>query len=132
MEKRAVELVVLFGNEVERVWPLLEGYQFDDNGGEPDGPAWLALAEDFTPEELDSIVAGQLGYVTTGYEFGGYDGSDEARGMMKRLSQFRWCGYSSRDVAYYVTDLQPDGQFEDLGDVCGFGRPLTLEEALKV
>ncbi len=101
MEKHEVELIVLFGNDVERVWPLLEGHPFDDNGGEPDGPSWMAPAADFSPEEIDAIVAGRLGYVAVGYEVDGYDGSNEARAMMKALSEFRWCGYSSRDVAYY-------------------------------
>jgi len=104
MEKQEVELVVLFGGRVEQVWPLLEGHPFDDNGGEPDGPAWLAPAADFEPEEIDGIVAGQLGYVTTGYEVRGYDGSNEDRTRMFKLSGFRWCGYSSRDVAYYIAD----------------------------
>lgn len=97
-----VELVVLFGIEVAHVWPLLsDGNPFDDNGGTPDGPAWLAPAADFEPEELDSIVAYHLGYLTYGYEIG-YDGSDEDRARMKELSEFRWCGYSSRNVAYYI------------------------------
>lgn len=100
MEKHEVELIVLFGNDVERVWPLLEGHPFDDNGGEPDGPSWMAPAADFSPEEIDAIIP-RFGYITTGYEIDGYDGSDEARAMMKALSEFRWCGYSSRDVAYY-------------------------------
>lgn len=98
-----VELLVLFGNEVERVWPLLEGFQFGDNGGEPDGPSWMAPADDFTPEEIDAIVP-RFGYITTGYEVDGYDGSDEDRARMKALSDFRWCGYSSRDIAYYIAD----------------------------
>ncbi|MFA5266041.1 MAG: hypothetical protein WC378_19640 [Opitutaceae bacterium] len=44
----------------------------------------------------------------------------------------RWQGepdtYSLHEVAQ--TDLQPGGLFESLGRECGFGRPLTLDEAL--
>lgn len=36
--------------------------------------------------------------------------------------------YTLREVT--ETDLQVGGEFEDLGAACGFGRPLTLSEAL--
>lgn len=36
--------------------------------------------------------------------------------------------YTLREVA--IEDLGPTGRFAMLGAICGFGRPLTLEEAL--
>jgi hypothetical protein len=104
MEKQEVKLVVLFGNKVERARQLLRGHQFDDNGVGPDGPARLARAEDFTPEEIGGIVVGRLGYLADGYEIDDYDGSDEYRTRMCELSEFRWCGYNSLNVAYYIAD----------------------------
>ena len=43
-----------------------------------------------------------------------------------------WQGEPNTEALQEVTeaDLQPGGGFEDLGAACGFGRPLTLEEAL--
>ncbi len=44
----------------------------------------------------------------------------------------RWRGEPTVESLQAVTekDLQPGGQREDLGAACGFGRPLTLDEAL--
>ena len=43
-----------------------------------------------------------------------------------------WQGEPNTETLQEVTpaDLQPGGDFEDLGDACGMGRPLTLDEAL--
>lgn len=44
----------------------------------------------------------------------------------------RWQGEPTTEHVHAVTeaDLLPGGRFEDLGHECGFGRPLTLAEAL--
>jgi len=43
-----------------------------------------------------------------------------------------WQGEPNTYTLHHVTeeDLQPGGRFEALGAECGFGRPLTLDEAL--
>lgn len=43
-----------------------------------------------------------------------------------------WQGEPNTEWLTQVTeaDLQPGGDFEDLGAACGFGRPLTLDEAV--
>ena len=44
----------------------------------------------------------------------------------------RWQGEPNTESLHQVTedDLRPGGRFEDLGAACGYGRPLTLDEAL--
>jgi len=44
----------------------------------------------------------------------------------------RWQGEPTTENLYQVTeaDLQPGGDYEALGNECGFGRPLTLTEVL--
>lgn len=44
----------------------------------------------------------------------------------------RWRGEPNTESLHQVTerDLQPGGRFELLGAECGYGRPLTLDEAL--
>lgn len=44
----------------------------------------------------------------------------------------RWQGEPTTEHLHAVTeaDLRPGGRFDALGNECGFGRPLTLEEAL--
>jgi hypothetical protein len=44
----------------------------------------------------------------------------------------RWQGEPNTEHLHQVTedDLRPGGRFEDLGAACGYGRPLTLDEAL--
>lgn len=44
----------------------------------------------------------------------------------------KWQGEPDIHSLHEVTekDLQPNGRFEFLGAACGFGRPLTLDEAL--
>jgi len=44
----------------------------------------------------------------------------------------KWQGEPNDEWLTEVTeaDLRPGGSFEDLGGACGFGRPLTLDEAL--
>lgn len=45
-----------------------------------------------------------------------------------------WQGEPNTETLQEVTpaDLQPGGDFEDLGRACGMGRPLTLDEALSL
>ena len=44
-----------------------------------------------------------------------------------------WQGETETFRLYSVTisDLQIGGEFEDLGNACGYGRPLTLAEAIE-
>lgn len=44
----------------------------------------------------------------------------------------RWRGEPNTESLHAVTetDLQPGGRFDALGAACGYGRPLTLDEAL--
>jgi len=44
----------------------------------------------------------------------------------------RWQGEPTIEHLHAVTekDLQPGGRFDALGNECGYGRPMTLDEAL--
>lgn len=45
----------------------------------------------------------------------------------------RWQGEPNVETLHDVkeSDLQPNGRFEDLGNEAGYGRPLTLDEAIE-
>lgn len=77
-----------------------EGHPFDDNGGDPDGNAWIVEPLDLG-SALRPIVNGGIGRVVLGTRIEGYRGTDEVRAWMD--ARFReWCGFSSRDVAYGI------------------------------
>jgi len=74
-----------------------------------------------------------------------YVGSDSTRGttetlyrasdgrlIVHRYDWSRWQGEPDTERLFQVTedDLRPGGRFEQLGAEAGFGRPLTLDEAL--
>lgn len=74
-----------------------------------------------------------------------YTGDDDTRGVTESLYQAadgrlvvhiedwsRWQGEPTTCALREVSeaDLQPGGQFEWLGQEAGYGRPLTLDEAL--
>lgn len=46
----------------------------------------------------------------------------------------RWQGEPNTESMHVVTeeDLGPDGRFWAVGAACGFGRPLTLDEAIAI
>lgn len=48
--------------DVTQVWPLLSETSFGDNGGEPDGNAWLNV--DYDQGDADRVVAAGLGEIT--------------------------------------------------------------------
>jgi len=58
--------------------------------------------------------------------------ADDFRLIVHTYEWSHWQGEPDVETLCEVTeaDLQPGGRFEFLGAECGFGRPLTLEEAL--
>lgn len=78
-------------------------------------------------------------------EYATLTGDNDTRGIKERLFRVndgrlivhvkawsRWQGEPDTHSLHEVTeaDLQPNGRFEFLGAASGFGRPLTLDEAL--
>ena len=88
------DAIEILGSDMENPHPL------DDNGGEPDGPAWIVAADEIAPEIAGQIKASHLGYTTMAHVFTGYDGSREQVAELNEKFFGRWCGYSSRGVAY--------------------------------
>lgn len=105
--EEAVRLLVLDPDSVDQVWPLLdESYGiFDDNGVEPDGPSWCCEADALDPDELETIVKRNLGYEADGFRISGYSGDETDHREMHKRFPLRWCGYSSRNVAYGIKAL---------------------------
>jgi len=91
------------------------------------------------------FVAEALGKVTS-YGEGRDGGITDSRGVTQTLYRVEggrlvvhvqeWSQWQGEPTTYTLltateADLGPDGAFEDLGYECGFGRPLTLDEALR-
>jgi len=99
-----VEVLVLFGMTPEAVEILGEDadnpHPYDDNGGAPDGPSWYASMDEVASEVADEIEINQLGHRVNAHIITGYDGTDEQKRELNDKFPFRWCGYSSRGVAY--------------------------------
>jgi hypothetical protein len=115
-EKRidATELLVLYPEAVQngRAWDELgdDAGVFDDNGGNPDGGSWYAPAWAIENESIAFVKHNRCGYVAQGVEIRPYDGGDEDQEYMAEHFQGRWCGYSSRNVAY---GLKPEYDPQD-------------------
>ena len=101
---KGVELLVLHTGTAAQAFGLFEGFPFDDNGGDPDGPSWYCETGDVSADEIAAVEAANLGYVTEGVMATGYDGSDAHKEQMQARFGFRWCGYSSRAVAYGIEE----------------------------
>ena len=54
---------LLLTGDVTKIWPLLEETSFEDNGGEPDGNAWLSV--EYDQQEADRVSAAGLGKMVT-------------------------------------------------------------------
>ena len=80
------------------------------------------------------------------YDPGVNGGITETRGLTQTLYRaadgrlvvhvLKWTRWQGEPTTYTLlvateADLSLDGAFEDLGYECGFGRPLTLDEALR-
>lgn len=53
--------VLYLTGDVEQVWPMLTETSFGDNGGEPDGNAWLTT--EYDEDEAAAVVAAGLGKI---------------------------------------------------------------------
>jgi len=60
--------------------------------------------------------------------------AEDGRLIVHSYEWSHWQGEPNTEFLTEVTeeDLRPGGRFEALGAVCGFGRPLTLDEALEI
>ena len=102
MIERAVDVVVI--NDIDAAIGIIrdadEQGVFDDNGGDPDGPAWIIEAGELGAA-LKPVVEQGVGHNARGVRVKGYNGSDQHRAWMDAHFQY-WCGFSSRDVAYGI------------------------------
>lgn len=88
---------------------------------------------------------GELVGSWTQYDAGPEGGITDTRGQTQRLYKTddgrlvvhvddwsKWQGEPNTETLHMVTeaDLEPGGRFEQLGYEAGYGRPLTLDEAL--
>jgi hypothetical protein len=74
---------------------------FGDNGGDPDGNAWLQDARAISDAEIEVLVNAGLARVVDGWRKE-YYGEDDEREQMNTLAYF-WCGYSGNREAFYQT-----------------------------
>lgn len=75
--------------DVSKAWPLIqEGHPFEDNGGEPDGDAWLSVA--FDQADADRLITAGLGRLV------------EVK-LASHEAMARYCGFA----------WGSDGEFED-------------------
>ena len=100
-----VEVLVLYGATIDDAVEVLGGdaenpYPLDDNGGAPDGPSWYVEADSIASEIVAQIEANRFGYRANARIITGYDGTDEQKRELNDKFPFRWCGYTSRQVAY--------------------------------
>ena len=101
----------------------------------------------FTQDNTHAVefVGEELGKLTI-YGVGRDGGITDTRGVTQTLYRAEdgrlvvhvqeWSHWQEEPTTYTLlaateADLGPDGAFEDLGYECGFGRPLTLDEALQ-
>lgn len=99
------------------------------------------VEDDRAPVTFEGEQLGQ----STRYGIGRNGGLTDTRGVTETLYRTsdgrlvvhidnwsRWQGEPSTERLFEVTeaDLSVGGKFERLGRECGFGRPLTLDEAL--
>lgn len=102
MIERAVDVVVI--NDIDAAIGIIrdadEQGVFDDNGGDPDGPAWIIEAGELGAA-LKPVVEQGVGHNARGVRVEGYNGSDQHRAWMDAHFQY-WCGFSSRGIAYGI------------------------------
>ncbi len=102
MIERAVDVVVI--NDIDAAIGIIrdadEQGVFDDNGGDPDGPAWIIEAGELGAA-LKPVVEQGVGHNARGVRVEGYNGSDQHRAWMDAHFQY-WCGFSSRKLAYGI------------------------------
>lgn len=88
--------VLTFGDDIaEDVWAILEYEEmvFGDNGGDPDGPAWMQDAANFSKATIEAVKA-LGGSVIDGYEADYMPtDSDPFYGQV-------YCGFGSSNLAY--------------------------------
>lgn len=102
MKERAVDVMVVddIDAAVDVMREMGEDGAFDDNGGDPDGPAWIIEASALG-NAAKPVIGRGIGHITRGVRVDGYRGTDEQHARMDaRFGQ--WCGFSSRDVAYGI------------------------------
>lgn len=102
MSARMTDVVIV--DDINEAMALIreadEGFPFDDNGGDPDGPSWIVEPGDLG-RALGPIIERGLGHQVHGVLVDDYRGTDEERTRLnEQFSQ--WCGFSSRGVAYGI------------------------------
>jgi hypothetical protein len=90
--------ILTFGDDIaEDVWPILsandEDGSFSDNGGDPDGPAWMQNALAFCEDTIRRVK--RLG----GAVVDGYEADYMPTDNLPFYGQV-YCGYSGSQLAY--------------------------------
>jgi hypothetical protein len=104
MNARMIDVVIVDDIDINKAMALVreadEGFPFDDNGGDPDGPSWIVEPGDLG-RALGPIIERGLGHQVHGVLVDDYRGTDEERTRLDvQFSQ--WCGFSSRGIAYGI------------------------------
>jgi hypothetical protein len=71
---------------------------FGDNGGDPDGDLWLQEADNFTPEQIRTLVEEGVAEVVEGWRVD-YN-------HLSEKDYDNWCGYQIGLVAYFLDEAE--------------------------
>jgi len=93
------KLLLVYSEHIEDAARLVENFVFSDNGGEPDGNAYLAPVSDIEPSAaVDEILARGWGEIVDGYS------AEYPRHYhhIAPLEAQLWCGYQVNEVVYFT------------------------------
>jgi len=92
------KLLLVYSEHIEDAAQLLENFVFSDNGGEPDGNAYLCAVNEVEPSAVNEILARGWGEVVDGYVA-------EYPRHYHHVAPFEaelWCGYQVNEVVYFT------------------------------
>jgi len=94
------EIKLVWVIDPDGAWDILGDWagMFGDNGGEPDGDAYLCDIEDIPMYIIDELVGGGFAKVVEGY-VGEYPPNYH---NTPPTGAQRWCGYQDREVVYWM------------------------------
>lgn len=97
-----MKLLQITSNEDE-VFEILGSHagEFGDNGGDPDGDAWLSPVSLFPDDVVATVVASENALVVDGHE-ADYAPEPWHEVMDQFASGEEWCGYQHSSKAYFL------------------------------
>jgi hypothetical protein len=97
-ERKMIKLLHI--TRPEEAWEILDESAglFGDNGGQPDGNAFLRPIDDFEPEEVEKVVSTGVAEVVEGEE----DDYPRCYHHQKPNGAVLWCGYQTDRDVYYI------------------------------